>query len=268
MIEGVFVISILEGPHTCVNPVLGRDHKRIDCSLLGRFFIANVRDNPGVTCRTLQTKAVKHFNYQVTLRKVWAGRKKAIQQVYGDWNKSYQELPKLFTALKHTNPGTRVEWKLDHQGGTGEAILNCVFWTFAPCIEAFRLCRPVLCIDGTFCYGKYKHTLLVAVTADGNGRVVPVAFCIAPNESKEAWSFFLRCIKHHVVGHNCNETICLISDRGSGIIAAVEDEDNGWRPPFAVHRFYIRHVASNLNKEIKNQHVKSLVDTAAHQPKP
>ena len=100
------------------------------------------------------------------------------------------------------------------------------------------------------------------------GGVIPVAFFIAPNELKEAWFFFLRCIKHLVVGHDHHETICLIFDRGSGIIAAVEDEDNGWRPPFAVHRFCIRHVASNLNKEIKNQHVKSLVDTAAHQPKP
>ena len=108
------MVFILEGPHTCVNALLGRDHKRIDWNVLGRYFIPNVRDNPDVTCRTLQTEAVKHFNYQVTLRKVWVGRKKAIEHIYGDWVKSYNELPKLFAAIKHTNPGTKVEWMLEN----------------------------------------------------------------------------------------------------------------------------------------------------------
>ena len=157
---------------------------------------------------------------------------------------------------------------MDQQRGTDVAHFKCVFWTFRPCVEAFRLCRPILCIDGTFCYGKYKHTLLVAVSVDGNNTIVPVAFCLAPSESGEAWTFFLRCIKHHVVDRDRDQTICLISDRGSGIISAVNNAENGWQPPFAIHRFCLRHVASNLNKEIKSQRVKNLISAAGCQAKP
>ena len=197
----------------------------------------NVRKDPDVTCRHLQTWTEKHFRYQVSLRKVWLGMKKTLQQVYGNWYKSYDELPKLFAALKHSNPGTKVEWVLNHQPRTNTAHFNCVFWTFGPCVEAFKFCRPVLCIDGTFCYGKYKHTLLVAVSVDGNKQVVPIVFYSTPKETAEAWSFFLRCIKHHVIGHEREETICVISDMGAGITYAINNEDNGWQPPFAVHLF-------------------------------
>ena len=148
------------------------------------------------------------------------------------------------------------------------AHFKYLFWTFCPCVEACKLCRPILCTNGTFCYGKYKHTLLVAVSVDGNNRIAPIAFCLAPSENGEAWTFFLRCIKHHVVDCDRDHTICLILDRGSGIISAVNNEENRWQPPFAIHRFCLRHVASNLNKEIENQQVKNLVDAAGHQAKP
>ena len=36
-----------------------------------------------------------------------------------------------------------------------------VFWAFAPSIKAFAHYRPVLSIDGTHLYGKYKGTLLL-----------------------------------------------------------------------------------------------------------
>ena len=38
----------------------------------------------------------------------------------------------------------------------GDTILRYVFWAFAPCIEGFRHCKPVISIDGTHLYGKYR----------------------------------------------------------------------------------------------------------------
>ena len=94
---------------------------------------------------------------------------------------------------------------------------------------------------------------------------MPVALCIAPEESREAWAWFLRKIKKNVVVGWSEDTICLISDCGSGIIAAVNDVDNGWQPPFVVHRFCIHHVASNFNKVYRSQRLKNLVNYAGHQ---
>lgn len=79
-----------------------------------------------MTCCNLQTEAVKHFNYQISLKKVWSGRKKAIEHAYDDLYKSSNELPKLFMALKHINLNTKVEWALDHQLGGEAAHLKCM----------------------------------------------------------------------------------------------------------------------------------------------
>ncbi|GFP80880.1 hypothetical protein PHJA_000231300 [Phtheirospermum japonicum] len=58
-------------------------------------------------------------------------------------------------------------------------MLRFVFWAFRPCIEAFKHCRKVISVDGTFLVRKYKHTLMMAVTVDANQQVVPLAvFCL------------------------------------------------------------------------------------------
>ena len=38
-----------------------------------------------------------------------------------------------------------------------------MFWSFKPSIEGFEHCRPVMNIDGTHLYGKYKGKLLIAM---------------------------------------------------------------------------------------------------------
>ena len=35
-------------------------------------------------------------------------------------------------------------------------IFKRVFWTFKLCIDDFKLCKPVVQVDGTFLYGKYR----------------------------------------------------------------------------------------------------------------
>jgi hypothetical protein len=47
-------------------------------------------------------------------------------------------------------------------------VLQRSFLALGACIEAFKFCRPVICIDGTFFTGKYKGTILTAVAADSN----------------------------------------------------------------------------------------------------
>ena len=60
----------------------------------------------------------------------------------------------------------------------GCAIFERVFWAFGPSIEGFQHYRPAICIDGTFLYGKYRGTLLIALTWDCENRLFPLAFAI------------------------------------------------------------------------------------------
>ncbi|KAL4569800.1 hypothetical protein LXL04_025444 [Taraxacum kok-saghyz] len=50
------------------------------------------------------------------------------------------------------------------------------FWAFAPCIKGFKHFRPVISIDGTHLYGKYKGTMMIAIGVDGNNQILPLAF--------------------------------------------------------------------------------------------
>lgn len=46
-------------------------------------------------------------------------------------------------------------------------------------------------INGTFFKGKYRGTLFVAATIDGNEKIYPVAFGIANLENDTSWEWFL-----------------------------------------------------------------------------
>ena len=53
-------------------------------------------------------------------------------------------------------------------------------------IEAFKHCRPVLCVDGTFLTGMYKGLLLTCIGVDANDKVVPIAFAFVESENAES----------------------------------------------------------------------------------
>ncbi|XP_061357064.1 uncharacterized protein LOC133301453 [Gastrolobium bilobum] len=124
-----------------------------------------------------------------------------------------------------------------------------VFWTFKQYCEAFNYCKPIILIDGTHLYGKYRGTLMIATAVDGNNCILPIAFAIVSGENTDNWSWFLELIRIHVAQKH---EICLISDRHPCILSAVNNVDLGWAPPQAYHVHCLRHVVSNFNHKFKN----------------
>ncbi|XP_070054662.1 uncharacterized protein [Nicotiana tomentosiformis] len=113
-------------------------------------------------------------------------------------------------ALKHFNPGTVVEWKLEQSPGIPEYIFRYVFWAFKPTIDGFVHCRPVISIDDTHVYEEYDIKLLIVVAVDANGQIFLLAFSICSNESQETWTLFLNHLKEYVVKQRSG-TICIPS---------------------------------------------------------
>jgi hypothetical protein len=73
----------------------------------------------------------------------------------------------MFNAMKAVNPCMHYEYiPKPNEWKDGKQIFFRAFWCFPQCVEAFRHCRPVLSIDGTFLLGKYMGTLLVAISCD------------------------------------------------------------------------------------------------------
>ncbi|XP_025636042.1 uncharacterized protein [Arachis hypogaea] len=162
-----------------------------------------IRADAATSIKVLQNTTEAHFGFRPMYRRVWMAKQKTVAQIYGDWEDSYNELPRWVLGLQMTMPGSvavlktspvRVGGQLDYS----TAYFHRLFWTFPPYVEAFRHCKPLVSVNGTHQYGKYGGTLLIAIAQDGNSNIIPIAFALVEGENAESWSFFLSHLRAHM----------------------------------------------------------------------
>ncbi|XP_015942797.1 uncharacterized protein LOC107468072 [Arachis duranensis] len=202
------------------------------CSWLIRILLharkGTWEDDDAVTVKVLQQATEADYGFRPSYRKVWMAKQKAVAQIYGDWEESYAELPRWMLGVQSTMAGTITVLKtspvrLGDQVDESMVYFHRLFWTFSPCIEAFRHCKPLVNIDGTHLYGKYGGTLLLVIAQDGNSNILPIAFTLVEGENAESWLLFLSNLQSHVTPQ---EGILVITDRHNGIKAALEAPEN------------------------------------------
>ncbi|RYR44131.1 hypothetical protein Ahy_A08g040516 [Arachis hypogaea] len=256
-----WVIRRYNGSHTCTRATISQDHSKLNSTTIAEAFKPLVEADPALKVKLVIVEAQSKFNYTVSYRKAWLAKQKAVEKIFGGWEASYEALPIWFEAMCHKEPSAVVHFETmpAYQGDdlvTDIRVLHRIFWSYYPCIIAFRHCKPVLQVDGTHLYGKYKGCLLVAVSQDGNNNIVPIAFAIVEGETSDAWHFFLSNLRQHVV---TRDGVGLISDRHESINSAVERSNGAWSPPRAFHMFCIRHIESNFLRKFKVPYVQKLV---------
>ena len=206
------------------------------------------------------------FGYDVHYKIIWEAKRKTMLRVFGDWDESYQALPKWMNIVQLTNLGTKIVWKTIPLGGISRSVrFMRIFWTFGSSIEGFKHCRPIVKFDGTLLYGKYKGKFLIATSIDANGHIFPFAFAIMGKESQDSWSWFLIALRRHVTK---KERICLISNHHARINATIRKSSVEWSHPHAQHRYSLKHVVSNFNDSFKNKVLKELAYRAGSQHQP
>ncbi|XP_057720749.1 uncharacterized protein LOC130935168 [Arachis stenosperma] len=263
--KGTWEVRRYNGPHTCLATSISSDHRQLDYHVICARILPLVRADAAVTVKVLQQAIKADYGFRPSYRKVWMAKLKAVAQIYGDWEESYAELPHWMLGVQSTMAGTITVLKTSPVRLRGEVdestmYFHRLFWTFPPCIEAFRHCNPLVSIDGTHLYGKYGGTLLLAIAQNGNSNILLIAFVLVEGENAKSWSFFLSNLREHVTPH---EGILVISDRHNGIKAALEAPETGWLPPRAFRAYYIRHVAANFALTFKGKDSRRmLVNTA------
>ncbi|XP_057543884.1 uncharacterized protein LOC130823277 [Amaranthus tricolor] len=120
---------------------------------------------------------------------------KAITKVFGDWDKSFEELLRYLQALMQSNGGTVVHWEVQPAMHPTRVIFHRIFWAFGPSIKGFPYCCSLISIDRIHLYGKYKGTLMIAMEIDANSQLFPLAFAIVEGESNNTWSWFFGLYK-------------------------------------------------------------------------
>ena len=150
--------------HRCETEGISRGHANLNTNLIASLILNQIEKNPKVLVVDVIFKVHEKFGHQITYRKAWLGRQRVVELVYGDFKKSFSDLPKFFAAFQHFNHGTIVEWKHEESMSSLKVkTFKYVFWAFKSCIDGFQTCRPVISVDGTHMYGKYEIKLLIAV---------------------------------------------------------------------------------------------------------
>ncbi|XP_050290201.1 uncharacterized protein LOC126728421 [Quercus robur] len=228
--HGMWVISTCKGPHSCSSLQLATDGQMMDSK-----FISIALE--------------KYVQKELT-------QKKAAARIYGDFDESYAKLPRFLATLSDANLDTVTTLKCDpHVLRT--CIFNSAFWAFSLCIRGFKHCRPVISIDATHLYGKYKGKLLIAMAKDGNNEVYPLIFSVVESESTETWGWFLACLLTYVIDRT---NLCIISNRHREIQSCFDDTTRGYlQLPLTHHQYCLCHLVSNINTNFNSVLLKNLV---------
>ncbi|KAH1215601.1 hypothetical protein GmHk_13G036700 [Glycine max] len=236
--------------YTCTNSTISQDHVRLDSSVIAHNIVHLVKTNPSIKIKTLIVDMHQRFGYTVSYKKAWTTKQKSLEMTFGSWEQSY--------TAQHFVPDTIVKYKTSSSMEEGDndlprVILNHVFWAFNPCIEGFKYCKPLVQVDETFLIGKYRGTLLTVIGQDGSRNNFSLAFAIVESETKEAWMWFLHYLQRYITPQ---PNLCIISNRETSLLAALQFECVGWNGPDVSSVYCIRHIASNFNKQFKNVDLK------------
>ncbi|KAH1253294.1 hypothetical protein GmHk_04G009997 [Glycine max] len=146
-------------PHICLNMTMTQDHEKLDSDLIATCVVERINNE---------------FSYKVSYRKAWMAKQKTIAIEYGNWEESYAKLSSWLTHMQNHSPDSYFQILHDdfivgNSVSREHRVFHRVFWTFGQCKEAFKYCKSIIQVDGTHLYGKYRGTLLMATSQDGNG---------------------------------------------------------------------------------------------------
>ncbi|KAH1193327.1 hypothetical protein GmHk_19G054396 [Glycine max] len=221
------------GPHTCLNMTMTQDHEKLDSDLIATCIVGMLREDPSIKISLIQERINSQFAYKVSYKKARLVKQKAIAIEYGDWDESYAKLSSWLTHMQNHSPGSYFQILHDDfiVGNTvsrEHRQFHRVFWTFGQCKEAFKYCKPIIQVDDTHLYGKYRGTLLMATSQDG-------------------------CPSSSIRG-------------GRSIKSVVANEALGWQPPHGYHVYCVRHIANNFNQKFNNAKQKEMLKKLAYTP--
>ncbi|KAH6831765.1 hypothetical protein C2S53_008384 [Perilla frutescens var. hirtella] len=225
--------------------------RQVPARVLGKYFARRLVDERVVLKpKEMMAELVREFGIHIDYSFALRTRNIAIQMVYGDFDKSYAQLPAFLHTLQLMNPGTVVDMEI-----TSDGRFKHSFLALGACVNAFiQYARPVLMIHGTHLKGKNKGVLFVAVTKDGNEQILPVAVGLGPIENDESWIWFLAHL-HMALGDI--DDLLIVSDQHQSIKNAVEAVF-----PRATHGLCYYHLKNKMTK--RGKHVTTLFQEAAY----
>ncbi|XP_074323816.1 uncharacterized protein LOC141660725 [Apium graveolens] len=192
-------INVNREEHRCLVDQPLQDHKKLSARMISQLVKPLVIDTPEIPIKTIIPLINNEHNHIVGYKKAWRGKQIAIEEVYGSWPTTYQDLPMFLTAIKKTNAGTIAEIDaVPHAQERGTSVCKRIFWCLKAMMDGWQHARPVISIDGTFLKGRYRGKLLIVMGVDSNNHPFPLCYGLVDEETYENWYWFLQRIRRHV----------------------------------------------------------------------
>jgi hypothetical protein len=152
--------------HTCTLDRIDARHQNISADFVASHMYPHILSTPEYALKAIIGAIEEKFGYTIGYDKAYQAKKKVLEYRWGTYEASYHNLPNLLHTIVQMNPGSYYDIK-DYPSveKPGKLVLQRSFLALGACIRAFKFCRPVICIDGTFLTGKYKGTILTDVAA-------------------------------------------------------------------------------------------------------
>ncbi|XP_020263270.1 uncharacterized protein LOC109839249 [Asparagus officinalis] len=190
-----------------------------------KFIAAQLRPvlkaRPEIRPIDVQKDFLTRFGLRLEYSKIWWGKERAQQDMYGDSYEAYDQL---------------------RCGIVVQGFLNG--------------CRPLLFLDGTFLKDRYKGMLLSTIAYDGDRGIFPLAYCICDQENIDNWRWFLQglwsILYERLDPYNPPHQLVIISDADKGIREAVREYF-----PKAIHSRCILHLVENFRSKLKDLGMKA-----------
>ncbi|XP_012857593.1 PREDICTED: uncharacterized protein LOC105976877 [Erythranthe guttata] len=159
-----FYIRKYDKHHSCGMFFGTASKKRLTSNIIIELIDGYIRSMPAITPRDIQAQIKENYGIDISYYVSWRATDGGRNKIFGDHSTSFSYLPEYFREAERTNPGSIFHLEVDDV----KNIFRRCFFAFGACLVGFKICRPVVMIDGTFLKGKHGGILLSAVGKDGD----------------------------------------------------------------------------------------------------
>jgi hypothetical protein len=102
------------------------------------MIVANLSFEPKSIIRHIQEK----YKYTISYGKTWSAKQKVLEMRFGTFEAAYDNnISRLLAVICQRNPGSYCDLKSLDRGQGPPFILQRVFFSLSPCINAFQHCQ-------------------------------------------------------------------------------------------------------------------------------
>jgi hypothetical protein len=129
--------------HTCI--LDDARHRNISANFVASHMYAHIVNSPEYAPKPIIGAIKEKFEYTIGYGKAYQ-TKKVLEHRWVTYEASYHNFPSLLHTIVQMNPGSYYDIK-DYPcvEKPGKLVLQRSFLALGACIEAFKLCQPVIC---------------------------------------------------------------------------------------------------------------------------